>query len=376
MIDKADCRVPYLASFRPEFRFVANEVRYAGVCSVVRRSAHYQGVVDLRPFGIDAILHAYHRRGQQRNHKLELLQTGRKSLNTLRNTIAAVFDADPDQLEMMRLDFAADVHGIAVPQFHNTLRVKFKRTSDERGELDYEIIGGRKLEYFRYGKAPNCVRVYDKPAECKARFPEILRSVRPGVELPTFENTFGFPEDAVITRIERQAGSKGIPDQLIKFGQLHRAAEFDPFTSIEILPDSAPIPDANRYGVAAMLKLRGTGALIEQFGYQTARAMLNRSGNGKRFMDAYNEFLKTRVEATGITADSVRDLYRASVQRQIGGSIEKTAAVPDVASANNTVDMCYPPKHNATHEITGAHPRIFPEARQDRRGQTPGDPYA
>jgi len=347
VIDKADCRVPYLATFRPEFRFVANEVRYAGVCSVVRRSAHYQGVVDLRPFGIDAILHAYHRRGQQRNHKLELLHTGRKGLNTLRNTIATVFDADPDRLEMMRLDFAADVHGIPVPQFHNTLRVKFKRTSDERGELDYEIIGGRKLEYFRYGQAPNCVRVYDKPAECKARFPEILRAIPREAELPTFENTFGFPEDAVITRIERQAGSKGIPEQLKKFGELHRAAEFNPFTSLEILPDSAPVPDPDRYGASALVKLLGTRTLIERFGYQAARAMLNRNGNGKRFMDAYKEFLKTHADLTVITAGTIRELYRVSVQKQIDGSIEKTAFAPN-SLMENRVDMCYGPKHNGS----------------------------
>ena len=54
MIDKADWRIPYTASLRSDFRFIQNELRYAGLYGTVRRSTYYQGVCDLRPFGIDA----------------------------------------------------------------------------------------------------------------------------------------------------------------------------------------------------------------------------------------------------------------------------------------------------------------------------------
>jgi hypothetical protein len=73
--------------------------------------------------------------------------------------IARVFDIDPYRLHAMRLDLAADMFRVPVTHLHDSLRVKFKRSSDERGELDYAVVGGRRLEYFRYGKSPNCVRV-------------------------------------------------------------------------------------------------------------------------------------------------------------------------------------------------------------------------
>jgi hypothetical protein len=166
VIDKAEFRIPYSANFKPEFKFVPNEVRYAGFCSSMKKAKHYQGTCDLRPFGIDAILHAYLRRSGARNHKLEVLESGKKTLDEIGGIIASVFDVDPGDMAPTRIDCAADMFGIPLLHMHRALRVKFKRSSNERGELDTESISGRRLEYFRYGKSPNCVRTYDKPAEC------------------------------------------------------------------------------------------------------------------------------------------------------------------------------------------------------------------
>jgi hypothetical protein len=115
---------------------------------------------------MDAILHAYLRGSGAKNHKLEILKSGKKTLDEIGQIIASVFDVNPDDMAVMRIDCAADMFGIPLLHLHRAMRVKFKRSCNGHGELDYELVSGRRLEYFRYGKSPNCVRTYDKPAEC------------------------------------------------------------------------------------------------------------------------------------------------------------------------------------------------------------------
>lgn len=146
MIDKLDVKVPYSANFRPDFRFVPEEVRYSGFSSRIRPSRHYQAVIDLRPFGLDAVLHAYFRRKGRPNHKLELIDTGEKSLDRMAQIISGVFEIDPENLGLMRVDFAADLVDVPVAHAYEALRVKMKRSADAIGEVDYETIGGRRLE--------------------------------------------------------------------------------------------------------------------------------------------------------------------------------------------------------------------------------------
>jgi hypothetical protein len=323
VIDKADFRVPYSVDFHPDFRFLRKEARYAGFCSPAKPSRNYQAVVDLRPFGQEAILHAYFKWGGRKDHKFELLGTGKKSIRQMGEIITSVFDVDPDRLEAMRIDFAADMFSIPVTYLHDSLRVKHKRKVNIRGEFDYEIVGGKRLEYFRYGKSPSCIRVYDKPAECKARMPEILKHVSPDAEMPTYEDLFGFPENTIMARIERQAGGGRIPPVLATFRQLSNAAEFNPFSNVEILPGVFPFPDPKRHGSTRAAKLAGMRRFIEKYGYQQARAMLNCNGNAKRMMDDYEEYLRESKAITEVTVELIVESYRKAVQGQIDGSIEK-----------------------------------------------------
>lgn len=319
MIDKSDWRIPYTANLRSDFRFIEKELRYAGLYGTVRRSTHYQGVCDLRPFGIDAILHLYFRGRGEKNHKLEIVDAGEKSIDQMAQIIDCVFDIDPFKLHAMRLDFAADMFGVPVTHLYESLRVKFKRSSDQRGELDYEVVGGRRLEYFRYGKAPNCHRVYDKPAECLARLPAILKRVSPDAELPTYDEVFGFPKETVLTRVERQAGGGRIPPEVATFRQLYRADEFNPFTNVEIAERDFIFPDPRHYGNARSLKLIGIREFVEKFGYQTARSMLNSEGNAKRIMGDYDAYQRETSPVTNLTIESIIEAYQTSVRKQIAG---------------------------------------------------------
>ncbi len=325
MLDKIEVRVPYSAGFQRGFRFFAGEVRYDKASTPIRRSMHYTGSCDLRPFGIDAILHMNLKRGKKRrSHKLELLHTGGKSLRQMHELIQRVFCVDPDVLELMRVDFASDQDGVTIAHAYGSVRVKFKRSANAIGELDYETVGGRRLEYFRYGKSPNCFRVYDKPAECKARFPSLLKLSNPDAEPPTFDDLFGFPPDTVKTRFERQAGGKGIPQVLSRFGQLRNAADFNPFLKLEIIPNSFPFPDPKVFGVARSLKLAGIHSFIERLGFQQARATLNCDRNVKRLIDDYSRYLEETRSTSQLSVDAILESYRKSVMQQIDGSVENT----------------------------------------------------
>ena len=329
MIDKADVKVPYSATFKPDFKFVAGELRYAGsYTSPVKKSMHYAGVVDLRPFGAEAILHAFFKRSAAQNHKLELIDAGEKSIEHMAHIISKVFDANPYSLEMMRIDFAADLHDIPVMHLYQSLRVKGKRSANAIGEREYETVGGRRLEYFRYGKAPNCVRVYDKPAECKARLPQILKRVSRDAEIPTFEDLFGFPENATITRVECQSGGGRMPEEVCTFGDLKKAADFNPFDKIEVVPNEFPKPDPRRIGPSRSVKLIGTYDMIKEYGFQQARAMLNCDGNGKRFFDDYEAYLAEVSVSIMLTVGTIYESYRETVRKQIDGSIYKRSARP------------------------------------------------
>lgn len=362
MIDKLDVRVPFSTAFTPEFRFVSKEVKYAGLCSTVSRSKHYQGTIDLRPLRIDAILHAYYR-FEPKSHKLELLDTGDKTLGEMAELITRVFETQPETLSLMRIDFAADIPGVSVEQLRNRLRVRYKRSAEEHGEMDYASIGGRTVEYFRYGKSPNCVRVYDKPAECRARFPQILKRCNPDAEPPTFEDTFGFSASAVLTRIERQCGGGRIPPELSSFGTLHKAAEFDPFKAVEIIREDFSAPKREEYSVSEMVKLHGINALIQRVGLQQARAELNRDGNGKRYWDMYEHHLQKNAAAQTLDISHVVEAYKASTNRQIKNPI--------------SVDLSEGGTHNDGHnEIARQYTRLLPGTGSDWRDQAQRESHA
>ncbi len=255
------------------------------------------------------------------NHKLEIIDAGSKSLDEMAGIVAQIFDVDPVRLELMRVDLTADLYRVPMMTLYENMRVKFKRSCNERGELEYETIGARLLEYMRFGRSPNCVRAYNKPAECEARMPVILKSMTAGSPKPTYEELFGFPRDTILSRVERQIGGQRFPPALTTFLDLYRADEFDPFTSIEIVPAEFCAPDPEVVGAAHSLKLLGLQQMITKHGYHRARAMLNCQGNAKRHFDDLREFQEDMAPAMALTTASITDRYRESVRRQIDGRV-------------------------------------------------------
>ena len=78
MIDKIECRLSMTATFRPEIQKLLRQIDCATGNRFMRSSRFYIGVGDLRPLGIDALLHYHCKQGNKGAHKLEMLDTGSK----------------------------------------------------------------------------------------------------------------------------------------------------------------------------------------------------------------------------------------------------------------------------------------------------------
>ena len=87
MIDKLELRLPRLTLFRPEPREFMLESRHFENSTRTMGSGRYEWVSDLRPVGIDALLHYSLKRKEsdphEGEHKLELLDTGTKTFSEL-----------------------------------------------------------------------------------------------------------------------------------------------------------------------------------------------------------------------------------------------------------------------------------------------------
>ncbi len=320
MNDKLDLGIPEKALFRSEVQSAIREVDYRTGLSRFRPSRFYLGRGDLRPLGIDAILHVGYKFGDSHDHKLELLDTGKKSYSDLVTIIEAVTYADPEQLRVMRIDLCADVPGVPVLWFQPRVRVKYKRFANEIGQLKYERIGRGGIETLTAGKRPNLIRIYDKVAESKEQFRKILRKYSRDSESPTFENEFGFPENAIVTRVERQFGGDRIPECLNTFAKLPRAPEFNPFTSIEIIDGrGSRVPTiAECGGLTEWVIGTRYRELRDEMGMQQFRAFLNRhsQGNASRIIEKYSRFFAAGDDDC-LDVGRIFSIYRQSAVRQL-----------------------------------------------------------
>ena len=234
MIDKAELRLPSTVYFKREIRALLRNAQYGSSDSSMRPSRDYAAVGDLRPFGIDGLLHYRCKHGSPGNHKLELIDTGKKSYSALVAQIQAVVDHDIDTLGIMRIDLCADIPGVPVSWFQSRLRVKYKRTSRQIGPLPLDVISNAGVKTLNAGQRPNMVRVYDKVAESRMQFRKLERKASKDAEPLDFEHEFGFRADATLTRIERQFGGGRIPSAIDTFGKIQNCADFNPFDVLEI----------------------------------------------------------------------------------------------------------------------------------------------
>jgi hypothetical protein len=323
MIDKIELRLPRVTPFRPAVREFMAESRHFKNSSRTMGSGRYEWVTNLGPVGIDGLLHYSLKREENDPHegesKLELLDTGTKGYSDLVAQVEATVESPVDDLDIMRIDLCADMHGVPVEWFLSRLRVRFKRIAHEIGIPKYQRIGKAGIQTVSAGQRPNIVRVYDKVAEYKNQLRKLQRKRSREADELTLEREFGISESAVITRVERQFGGQRIPRAIECFGLLSRLPEFNPFTNIEICNGTgARVPTIPECGLDTWL----TGTLLHQFqtemGEQQFRRWLNvnSAGNAARYRKRYADFLQPDGDNL-LTTETIFQTYRESVMKQL-----------------------------------------------------------
>jgi hypothetical protein len=280
-------------------------------------------MTDLRPVGIDANLHFSLKRKEndphEGEHKLELMDTGFKSFNSLVTQVENTIEQSSEDLDILRIDLCADVPEVPVDWFLPRIRVKFKRISYEMGNLKYKRIGKAGIQTISAGKRPNIVRVYDKVEEYKVQLSKKRRKQSRDSDELTLKSEFGISEKATITRVERQFGRRDIPRHISCFGLLSRLPDFDPFTNIEILNGTgASVPTLKKCGLDIWLSGTRLREIQDEIGKQAFHRWLsaNSSGNAARYLKRYGDFLQPDGPNL-LTREKLVEIYRASVINQL-----------------------------------------------------------
>src|SRR5205823_3862416 len=260
MIDKLDLRVPTMTPLRPLFAELVYARTHGKRIPRATSSTYYNHVFDLRQYRADAILRYGAKFGRDRANKLELLEVGNKHFNMLEERIASIFDVDPGDLGVMRIDLAVDVDGIPVSWFRHHSRVPYKQFSREVGKMTVEFSEAVKgeIQTLYFGRSPNCFRIYNRVAERTAQYLkdnaavirlhigrgrnvseilgfaglELTSCIGSGthITIPSFQERYGISPDALCTRIERQIGGGRVPPELDRVWKLRRnLPEFNPF---------------------------------------------------------------------------------------------------------------------------------------------------
>jgi hypothetical protein len=323
MVDKLELRLPALTPFRRDVREFMLESRHFEHSSRTMVSGRYEWVTNIRPLGIDALLHYGLKRQEndphEGEHKLELLDTGKKGYSELAGQIEATIEYPIDDLEIMRLDLCADIPGVPVEWFLGRVRVKFKRIVHEVGPLTFQRIGKAGIQTLSAGRRPNIVRFYDKVAEYKDQLRKLQRRRNWDADDLTLEREFGISENAVITRVERQFGGHRIPTMVDCFGRLSRLPEFDPFTNIEICNGTgARVPTIPECGLDRWLVGTRLRQLRAEMGESQFHRWLcaNSAGNTARYKRRYSDFLHPDRDNL-VTVQTIFETYRESVLKQL-----------------------------------------------------------
>lgn len=232
---------------------------------------NYATSLDLRGEGVDALLHASHRRTG--NHKLELQSCDQMSYEEMFEVIRTVVDEDASGLRLMRVDFSADVPGYDVAWFRERACVPRVRCHEIYGSRSRR--GHAQVESLCYGSFPNRLHIYNKLEEARVHRTHSASKFAQFTTLPT-----------VLTRVERQLAGSKLPDFIKTLGDLPRAIHFDPFEKLQLLHPSDTPGKIKPKTVSKILAAEGLQHRIARDGLQAVRLQINQSslGNASRII--------------------------------------------------------------------------------------------
>jgi hypothetical protein len=323
MVDKLELRLPRVTLFKPQVREFMLESRHFENSARTMGSGRYSWVSDLRPVGVDALLHFSLKRDakdpHEGEHKLELLDTGAKVFSEIAAQIEETIEGSVADLEIMRIDLCADIAGTPLEWFFQRLRVKFKRFAHEIGTLKAQRIGKAGIQTLACGKRPNMFRAYDKVAEYKHQLRYMQRKRSRESDELTLESEFGVTESSVITRLEQQYGGGRVPIEIDCMSRLPRLPDFNPFRRIEIVNGtSSKQPSISDVGLAHWVMGTRLSELRDEMGNQQFNRWLSvhSCGNSARWKREYADFLSPHWD-NRLTIEDVYATYRESVTRQL-----------------------------------------------------------
>jgi hypothetical protein len=272
------------------------DVIYDAISSVKNTGAKQQGyelMVDLEPYGLPAMLHYGSRWTQQ--HKLQVKAVGEKGFTEIIDIIGSVFDGDPSEAVIMRLDAKVDTD-YPVQYFKEHARIPYKRNKGEFSCLKHKESNLKSVETLEIGKRPNLSRFYDKLAEQRHDYRVYCNRMKKyGKEPEAFESRYGHPESGpILTRVERQFGGGRVPELVGTIGKLIANAEqFNPFEGIEFLKavKMAAISES------VSLRQRIVGEFLHEKNQEWGRQILeswvrkHAGSNATRFLKAFNGYM-------------------------------------------------------------------------------------
>jgi hypothetical protein len=363
MIDKIEVMLEAETPFRGDLNGLHVVSPFDPTVPHLKPSKYYHLVADLRPRGMDALLHVGLKLGGKKahgNHKIELLETGKKGMRELQCTIEAIADCDPLGCRVGRVDLAADVSDVTLSWFREHAYVQYKQFICAHAKLvecEYSEMGKKVYQTLYFGKRPSCVRIYDKVAERTAHYElwkrrEIRAAKKEGAEPPEFpsieqwlsvelpqtrahfeqldlipgtspaeQKVLNFP---VVTRVENQFGGR-VPESVATLRKVRdNVREFNPFSRMKILSGRTVPPwlfdrDAEgeyRFSVLEWCAYMWVHEHWKTEGASQIRQMLNRDRNWNKYRPRLREFIPEDGEE-GIAALALYERYRDSVSRQL-----------------------------------------------------------
>jgi len=365
MIDKIEVMVRPETPFRGELKELHSISPFDPCVQHVRPSKFYHLVADLRPRGFDALLHVGLKLGGKKyhgGHKIELLETGKKSMSEIDGMVEAIADCNPRGCRVGRIDLAADIDDVSLSWFREHAYVEYKQfvcAHAKVQEFEYSEMGKKVYQTLYFGKRPACVRIYDKIAERTAHYElwkrrEIRTAVKDGYEPPEFptvqewlsvempqtrarfqqldlipgtspaeQTALRFP---VITRVENQLGGR-VPEALGTISGVQKnVRDFNPFSRLKIVSGRTVPPGlydrdvdgSYRFSVPQWCFYMYVREHWNTEGASQMRQMLNRDRNGKLYLKRMREFLPVSENPDeGIAELELYERYRDSVSRQL-----------------------------------------------------------
>jgi hypothetical protein len=308
LIDKVELRAGPEIPFRQEFEAIHQDIR-----GRAKETPYFREVMDLRPIGIKAFLHTVG--NFTANRKLELVGTGAMSFRQMEVEAEKVFEWTVGELELMRVDFAADLPGVEVEWFWMHARARNKRSA--------EIIRGSGFgstgDTVHFGHHPDCYRIYNKSAQLVAKYgptraEQELRQILDINRIPSCPD-----RQLVLTRAERQLAGRSIPKQLATFEALTRnVTTFNPFDRLTLLPGGQPQPVRGDYKPRHYREGRGLRIAIEEDGLASTWKEEQRHGNARRTFERLAPFIPPDPE--NFAVPDLFALHREGLRFQLGES--------------------------------------------------------